>query len=274
MNFQKHTKTVLYSVYPVWLFLIVLIGVLYYPTLHNGFFCWDDKAIALAPSIRTLDVPGLLAAFSSFHFGLYHPVTTISFMIDFWMGNGAAFPFHLTNLILHTLNTILIFVILTRLTGDRLISFIACLLFAVHPVHVEAVAWITSRKDLLSLFFFLLSVLSYLNFKERKNRGIHFLLTFIFVAMALLSKIHVVTLPFVFLLIDFYKGKTISARNLAEKVPFFVICILFGILNLMAQREYSLTSYGYNYNILERGFLFIYSISWVASVFRMISELP
>jgi protein O-mannosyl-transferase len=241
--------------------LVICTAIIYFPGLHHGFFCWDDKAVALAPEFRKLTVAGIFHSFFSFHVGLYHPLTSISFMVDYFFGNGSPFPFHATNLILHICNTLLLFAFLKRLTGNLRISFIASLLFAVHPVHVESVAWITSRKDLLFSFFFLLSLLFYIDYTGKKQKVLHYLLVLLFFILALLSKIPAVSLPFVFLLIDYFRGTKRNSRMIVEKIPFFLLCIFFGWLNVLAQKQCGLTSYGYHFTFPEKTFLAIYSIS-------------
>jgi protein O-mannosyl-transferase len=243
------------------LVLIVCSVIVFFPILNSGFFCWDDKSVALSPVFRHMTFAGILHSFFSFHVGLYHPLTSLSFMLDYYSGNGSAFPFHLTNLILHTGNTLLLFVLLIRLTGNLRISFITALLFAVHPVHVEAVAWITSRKDLLFTFFALLSLIFYAGYSEKKKNVINYILVLLSLVFALLSKIQAVSLPFVFLVMDHFSGKKFNARLFIEKVPFLLFCIFFGWLNILAQKDYGYLGYGYHFSLPERAFLLACSVS-------------
>ena len=135
--------------------LLVVTVVSFWPSLFNGFFCWDDKDVPLAPIVRQLTIQNIRKYFSTFHAGLYHPLTTLSFAIDYAIGKGSAFSFHFTNLLFHLANTYLIFILIRKLFSNLSIAYLVALLFGVHPLHVEAVAWITSRKDLLYVFFFL-----------------------------------------------------------------------------------------------------------------------
>jgi len=241
--------------------LIIYSLIFYFPSLYNGFFCWDDKTVALAPVIIHMTFAGIVHLFFSFHVGLYHPLTSFSFMLDYSIGNGSPWPFHITNLILHICNILLLFVLLIRLTRNLRISFITCLLFAAHPMHIESIAWITSRKDLMFTFFSLLSITFYTDYTDKRQKVIYYFLVMFCVIFALLSKIQAVTLPFIFLLIDYFKGKSWKLRLIMEKVPFFLLCIFFGILNIIAQQEYGYISYGYHFSIVERAILMIYSIS-------------
>jgi len=142
-----------------------------------------------------------------------------------------------------------------------LIAFITGVLFAIHPIHIESVAWITSRKDLLFVFFFLLSVVFYIGYSEKSQNLFRYLLVIVCVIFALLSKIQAVSLPFIFLLVDYYYGKELKAKLLLEKLPFFLLCLFFGWVNFIAQKEYGYIAYGYQYSNPEKGIIFIYSIS-------------
>ena len=135
------------------------------------------------------------------------------------------------------------------------------LLFAVHPIHVEAVAWITSRKELMFTFFSLLSIIFYTDYTEKRKKVIYYFLVLFCTTLALLSKIQAVSLPFIFLLIDYLKGKSLKTRTLVGKVPFFLLCIFFGWLNINAQNIFGLITYGYHFSSPEKAFLLIYSVS-------------
>lgn len=241
--------------------LVICCVTVYYPTLHNGLFCWDDKAVAFAPAFRQLSLNVIIHAFSSFHIGLYHPLTSISFMFDYALGHGEPFPFHLTNIALHCANTLLLFILLKRLTGNLIVAFLTCILFAVHPIHIESVAWITSRKDLLFSFFFLLSTVCYINYLEKPKKTIRYFLVLGCVLLALLSKIQAVSLPFIFLLIDYYHGEELKAKLFLDKLPILFLCLIFGWINILAQNEYGYITYGYSFSFPEKILLFIYSVS-------------
>lgn len=267
--------------------LVLFSLILFSPTLFNGFFCWDDKTVVLSPAFRHLTIDSLINTFISFHIGLYHPLTSLSFIFDFFTGNGSPFTFHLTNVVINSLNSLLLFIFLYRLTTNLTIAFATSLLFTALPVHVEAVAWITARKDLLFTFFSLLSLIFYLRFLEhkthnpatgsgddekrkpsldfkrfrKKHRIFNYLLATFFLVCALLSKIQAVSIPFIFLLIDYQQTRKWHIGIVLEKIPLFLICLFFGFLNIQAQSEYGYTVYGFHYSLFEKGILFIYSIS-------------
>lgn len=242
-------------------FFIICTVIVYLPSIHNGFFCWDDKTVAMAPIFQHLTFSGVMRTFFSFHVGLYHPLTSISFILDYYSGNGNPISFHLTNLILHLGNIILLFILIKRLIGNIFIAFITCFLFAIHPIHVEAVAWISSRKDLLFSFFFLLSMVFYIDYLGKCQKTIFYFLVFFSLLLSLLSKIQAVSLPFIFLLIDYYKARGFKTNTFVEKIPFFALCLFFGWLNIMAQKEYGYATYGYAFSLAEKLLLMVFSIS-------------
>ena len=241
--------------------ILLLTAFLYHLSLSNGFFCWDDKTVALAPFVRQLGLQNLGRYFTSFHAGLYHPLTTLSFACDYAIGKGSPFPFHITNLVLHLLNTILTFILVRKLFNNRLMAFWAAILMGIHPLHVEAVAWITSRKDLLYVLFFLASLISYTHYLDQEKKRYYFFALLLFLFSSL-SKIQGVILPFVLFLIDYLRNKRmITSRSLLEKAPFLVFAIIFGIVNLLAQRGYGYLDYKADYSLLERTVIFCYGFA-------------
>ena len=248
----------------------------FFPSLFNGFFCWDDKEVPLAPFVQHLTLLNLGKYFSTFHAGLYHPITTLSFALDYWIGNGKPFPFHFTNLILHLANTFLLFLFVSKLFRSTALAFLVALFFGIHPMHVEAVAWITSRKDLLYVFFFLGSLISYTQYIEGRKKVYYYLSLLLFL-FSCLSKIQGAVLPVALILIDFLRDrKLISKLVVAEKVPFFIIALIFGVINIFAQKGYGYIDYKAPYLVTERLIIFCYGfaqyifrigIPWHISVF-------
>lgn len=240
--------------------LICLVILVFLPSLSHGFFCWDDKKVALSVFIQTLDINRIITFFTTFHAGLYHPLTTLSFAIDYRLGHGSPFPYHLTNLILHVTNTCLVYVLVKKFTPVRHLPFIVALLFGIHPMHVEAVAWITARKDLLYTLFFLIGALTYLSYIQKKRLPYYFLALFFFLCSAL-SKIQAASFPFILVLVDYLFCRNLSSRKvMAEKIPFFLITAALVFINIRAQQSYGYTDFTANYNIPERLVLACYGI--------------
>lgn len=187
---------------------------------------------------RGVSLDGLSWAFTTFHATNWHPLTWLSHMLDAEiLGVGPGGP-HLVNLGLHAANTWILFACLSAATSTRWRSAAVAALFAVHPLHVESVAWISERKDVLSTFFELASMLAWIRWTRSKRPGVFGASVALF-ALALLAKPMPVTLPFVLLLMDAWpldRGRTMGWRRLvAEKAPFFALSIASSIMTWLAQ---------------------------------------
>jgi tetratricopeptide (TPR) repeat protein len=223
--------------------------IIYLPSLTNGFVSWDDpKYIYENPGIRTLDLAFLKKAFTEIYFSNWHPLTMISYAIDYALWGLNPLGYHLENNILHGVNTALVAVLSVRLiTIARPLSapaafaagFVPALLFGIHPIHVESVAWVSERKDVLCGLFFMASILFYLRYAQ-KGKALCYVLSLVVFALAIMSKSMAVTLPAVLLLLDFYPLRRLSSakgilKAVAEKVPFMVICAFAAVGALYSQ---------------------------------------
>lgn len=231
--------------YKIILFLIPALAVflIYIPALWGGFVNWDDSAYVYENvHLGSLD---LRWAFSAVVVGNWLPLTLLSYVLDHSLWGYSPFGYHLTNNILHSLNTGLVFLLGLRLAQARKASVFAsvalslttALLFGLHPLRVESVAWVSERKDVLCAFFFLLSVLSYLRYAAGLKMGWYVSSLALFI-LALMSKPMAVTLPAVLLILDFYPLERLGAslkRALVEKVPFFLLSGASAAIALFAQ---------------------------------------
>ena len=217
------------------LFVIVLVSfIAFLPVLHNGFVNLDDdKYIQNNPMLSSLNLKEI---FSRFFDGNYHPFTMLVYAIEFHLWGLNATGYHTINLLLHLLNVMLVFYVVFRISDQKEIAFLASLLFGIHPMHVESVAWASELKDLLYAFFFLASYAFYLRFLiEQKTKFYYYcLLLFLF---SLFSKAMAVSLPVVLLLTDYFKGRKMNAKIFIEKIPFFVMSLFFGVLAIVAQKS-------------------------------------
>jgi tetratricopeptide (TPR) repeat protein len=143
--------------------------------------------------------------------------------------------YHWTNLLLHSINCLLVFALMYGLSGKRLTGLLVALLFAVHPLRVESVAWVAERKDVLSALFYFLSLLSYLRYVKKTGRT-SYGFCLVSLALSLLSKPVAVSQPFVLLLIDYINNRKIDKRNLLEKAPFFALAVLFASVTVFTQK--------------------------------------
>jgi len=232
-----------------WLIALGLVGLalfVYSPTLRYGFVDLDDSVyVTQNPYVKGLSSEGLAWAWSPLSTRAsanWHPLTWMSLQLDASLFGGSPAGFHATNLLLHALNTLLVFACLRGLTGSLVRSVLVAALFAVHPLHVESVAWISERKDVLSSFFGLAAIWMYIQHVRRKEPGWIFL-TSLMLILSLLAKPMLVTLPFVLLLLDYWplnRETQLAARDrwrflAREKLPLFVIIVLFCGVTLWAQ---------------------------------------
>jgi tetratricopeptide (TPR) repeat protein len=191
----------------------------------DGMYVYQNPDVLRGPTRK-----GLLWSFTSATIGHWHPVTWWSHMLDCRLFGLWAGGHHLTNVLLHGSVAILLFLTLHQMTGSLLRSGFVAALFAVHPLRVESVAWISERKDVLSGIFFMLALLAYGRYARGPRHAVDYLLVLIFFALGLMSKGMLVTLPFVLLLLDYwplerFRGQSRS-QLLVEKIPLFALSAL------------------------------------------------
>jgi protein O-mannosyl-transferase len=221
-----------------WILAIALITlIVYFPGFGNLITNWDDSMyITDNPYIKSLSWKNIVGMFTVPFMGNYHPLTMLSLAIDYQVGKFNPFIYEFTNVLLHSANAVLVFLLIRLLVEKpREIAIIAGLLFGVHTLHVESVTWISERKDVLYSFFFLLSLYSYVKYTFKKEHKWYIWSIILFV-LSLLSKGQAVSLAFTLMLIDFIRGrKVFSMRILFEKLPFFLLALVFGIIAIKAQ---------------------------------------
>ncbi len=211
--------------------------IIFFPSLFNGFTNWDDPAYVTKNSfIRGFGLENWKAFFFSFHNGHYHPLTWISLAIDYAIGGSSPLVYHLSNLLLHLLNVSLLFALIMLLTEDLIIAIIVSLLFAIHPLQVESLAWISERKTLLFAFFYLASLFYYIkHIKFGKSKYYYFALALFF--LSVLAKTQAIVLLGLFFAVEYLlHTKPFSSKSLINKLPFIVLTLVFGVLTLFAQQ--------------------------------------
>ena len=164
----------------------------------------------------TLD--GFRWAFSTKYYGLWNPLVWLSFMFDYHLHGLNAGSYHPTNVILHVMSALLLFWLFNRMTGTIWNSAFVAAIFALHPLHVESVAWIAERKDVLSAFFWMLTLCLYVYYTEKPVIKRYLLVLFSFV-LALLSKPMVVTLPIIMILLDYWPLCRLQSRKIVTNMP-------------------------------------------------------
>jgi protein O-mannosyl-transferase len=209
------------------------------PALDNQFTNWDDSGYVTDNTlIRDTTLPGIRTMFSSFVEGNYHPLTMLSLGVDYRLYQLDPRGYHLTNVVLHTLNTLLVFWLALLLSRSPTISTVAALFFGVHPMHVESVAWVSARKDLLYGAFYLGACIAHVVAVRRRRFGAAYHAGMLaLMSLATLSKAMAVTLPLALVLIDWYLGRSVTIRTMMEKAPLVMVAVVLGIVAIVAQRE-------------------------------------
>lgn len=225
--------------------------IVYLPALQNDFVNWDDHLYVYENhDIQSIGFHLLLWIPSVI---IWHPLTMFSLAVDYAIWGLNPFGYHLTNVVLHSLNTFLVFILIVLLVSycnwksnrmTVITGAVTSLLFGIHPLHVESVTWISERKDVLYATFFLLSLLAYIRYASSldSKRSKAYALSLIFFVLALLSKPMAVTLPIVLLLLDYYPFKRLIVENgfkitklvIYEKLPFFLLSLLTAITTILA----------------------------------------
>lgn len=219
--------------------------IIYLPCLQHSFLTnWDDNFyITHNSAITGFSWWNLKNAFSSIFFGNYAPLQIVSYMLDYEIWGLDPFGFKLTNILLHAANAALLLILFRKLGFSPLTAFLAALLFVVHPVQVESVAWLSQRKNLLSFFFFALSFICYLIYRDdqEKTPTVQWCrLSVALFACALLTKIAAVVLPALLLLHEVCGNYEISGikKILVRLIPFWILSVLFSALTLLTQQPY------------------------------------
>ena len=249
--------------------LLLVAALVYYPVLFYGYFPWDDFAyIRDNPDIKSISFTNSKLFFSKFYLGNYHPITMLSFALDYKWGRGDVFYFHLTNVLLHTANALLIFTLLTKFDINKLVCALTALLFLVSPIQFESVIWIAERKNVLYTCFYLLSVLFFVKYIQIKTL-MNYVLAILFFALSLLSKAQAVTLPLTLLVgLYFYFDTDELKRKVKTLIPFFVLSLGFGVLAIYAEQ-----SHGYIHkqsaSILTASYAFVQYIIHIVLPFNL-----
>jgi Flp pilus assembly protein TadD len=202
----------------------------------------DDLSVYGNPEIITgLSPHGIVRAFTHVHGGNWHPLTSISHLLDCQFYGLNAGAHHFTNALMHSISVLLLFFALQQMTGARWQSAFVAALFAIHPLRAESVAWIAERKDVLSGVFFMLTLMAYVHYAKKPSfeRYCAVLVAF---ALGLMSKPMLVTLPFILMLLDYWplgrlKNKPSAQQLTVEKIPLFVLSAVSGIATLFAQKS-------------------------------------
>jgi protein O-mannosyl-transferase len=228
-----------------WLMLLgiaIVTFLSYSACLDNQLTNWDDLGYIISDRfIKNDTLDGYLHIFSwdCQVMGNYHPLTILFYAFEYTYKGLQPFIYHLDSVLSHVVTTIAVYFFVKKLTGRPVAALIATLLFGVHPMHVESIAWAAGRKDILYSFFYVMGLTAYLNYvRAEKGKGMHwYIATILLFALSLLCKSVGVTFPVVLLLIDLYERRKFDPWLLVDKIPYFVLSFTFGILSVWAQHK-------------------------------------
>jgi hypothetical protein len=254
-------------IFLIYLALAFITFIAFEQVRRNEFTNYDDHAyVTDNPYVKAgLTNQSVSWAFTKSHANNYHPLTWLSHMLDCQLFELDPSWHHLTNLWFHIANTLLLFWLLKRMTGSVWPSAFVAACFGLHPLHVESVAWIAERKDVLSAFFWMLTIITYIRYTERRSTRRYLLVVFVF-ALGLMAKPMLVTLPFVLLLLDYWpldrlqlfhrkdeqaqpksrpaaKQKVPISHLFTEKIPLFLLAAISSLVTFLVQQSSGATAY-------------------------------
>ena len=218
---------------------LTLTVLVFVPSLQNGFVYFDDHLYVIGnPVIKAFTWENVEKILTQPFVGTYLPITMLSYMADYGLFGLKPFGYHLTSLVFHVLCTLLVFLVTERLVDNPLVAFVTATLFGVHTLHVESVAWVSARKDVLYGFGFLWALYLYLSHSRtgRPFSGYYWTSLAVFVLSAL-SKAQAVLLPIVLILIDVSLKRDFTLKTLARKIPFVVPAIALAVVAVVVQKN-------------------------------------
>ncbi len=220
------------------LIIAVITFIAYRGALQNDFVNLDDdRYVTENPKLFLQPTGDVFKIPDGYHMGNYHPLTMLGYKTIYSKVKLDPYVYHLVNVIIHLLNSILVFYFILILTTFFEVAFATALLFGVHTMHVESVAWISELKDLLYALFFFASLIVYVQYtRNRSRKGLYALALVLFV-LSLLSKAMAASLSVVLIAIDFYIDGKLTKKVLMEKIPFLALSLVFGIIAVKAQQS-------------------------------------
>lgn len=224
-------------------------------------FGWDDGVYLVHPDVRKLSVAGIMNTFSNFHLGMYQPLPVITFAINYAFHGESPTGYHLVNLLLHLLNTLLVFVFIRKLRPGDLSALFVALLFAIHPMHVEGVSWIATRSNGVFSLFYLLAAIYFLHYLDSGKRKKYLLMTGFFFLLSLFSKSMAMSFPGLMLLMDYFRKRRLDRGALLEKIPFFGMSFIFGLVAVRGAASFGhIESLNVAYSFIDRLLMITWSL--------------
>ena len=217
--------------------ILIITFISFFPILNNGFINFDDpQYLTENPVVQNLNTENFKRFFTQPFVGNYQPIVMLCYSIQFKFAGLSAGGYHFFSLLMHLLNTMLVFFLAKRLLKNLIAAAVTALLFGIHPLHVESVAWLASQKDVIYTFFFLSSAIYYLKYVQEDQNRKYFIFSMLLFILSLLSKAQSVVLPAVFLLFDHLMQRKITMKVILEKIPHLALSIIFGALAVHYQK--------------------------------------
>jgi tetratricopeptide (TPR) repeat protein len=212
--------------------ILLLTFIVFFPSLNNALTNWDDPHyLNDNPLIRKLTAENIKRIFTEVFFGNYQPLHIFSYAIEYHFYKLNPVGYHTTSVIMHLIVTALVYRFIFLLSGNSAIALISALLFGIHPLHVESVAWAAERKDLLYGMFFVGALIQYVRYIKSDGKYRLLLFSFLLFTLSIFSKAMAASLPPVLVLIDIYFSRKITTKLVLEKIPFFALAFLFGYIS-------------------------------------------
>ncbi len=244
--------------------VLLITAITFWPSLSNDFVNWDDDVNILDnKNLEVFDAAHIKYIFTERVMGGYNPLTIFTFALEKHFFGLDPFVFHLDNLLLHLVCVFFVYRLLLLLKLSTTASVIGALLFAIHPMRVESVAWATERKDVLFGAFYLAAMFTYIRYLQRKERKqLFYTLTLVLFVFSLFSKIQAVALPLSLLAIDYYFRRPLKQKLIMEKLPFFALSLLIGGLGIyfLTEADTIKDSEVAYYNFFQRLLIGAYSL--------------
>jgi tetratricopeptide (TPR) repeat protein len=215
--------------------LVVITFIAFFPSLQNGFTNWDDDVLLTQnPQVRDVSPAAVAKLLRSKTASTYIPLTIISFAVQYHFVKLQPGPYHAANLFFHILTVLAVFWFAYLLGGNIYVAFLAALFFGVHPLRVESVAWVTERKDVLYVFFFMASLIGYLLYRKTGKLS-YYILSILLFGLSCLAKGVAVVLPLVLVLIDYFERRKFDRKAWLEKIPYLAISLGIGLIAYVLQ---------------------------------------
>lgn len=255
---EKKGKNYLQYIVPGLIIIATL--VVFNPSMNNGFLLgWDDTEYLTHEDVMEFNAGNI---FKDYHLGMYQPLAVISLALNYASAQESPGAYHSTNLFLHIINVFLLWVFVLLLSKKRIIAGITALLFAMHPMNVEPIAWVSARSTLLFTTFYLAGLIAYLKYSDSK-KALFLVLTIVLALAALFTKSLAISFPFILLIIDYYKRRKADNKLWLEKVPFFILSIIFAYITVDAAQAYGhISALQYEYDLLDRFFILCHTYAF------------